>query len=191
MDNKKYFPLKMVHLIIMVIGIALYIFSILQIRNNSFGDASTTVIVYIQSFAALCALISGFLYMLNGYKKNAAAYYKGYVWILLIAEGVAATHAISFAPSYFAKLAWILVIILFTILAVGKDLGKEKSFTISGILLAIEIGLFIYSIVSVISFLSVKTIAYIIDPIEHIILTITTMFMVCGKYVDKESRGTK
>ena len=191
MDNKKYLPLKMIHLAIMIIGIVLYVFSIFQIKNDVFSDATTKTIIYIQSIAALCALISGFLYMANGYKKNAVAYYKGYSWILLAAEGLAATRAISFAPSYIAKLAWILAIILFTILATGKDLGKTKSFSIAGLLLVIECGLFIYSTVSVISFVSVETIAYIIDPIEHIILTITTAFMVCGKYLDKESRGAK
>lgn len=75
-----------------------------------------------------------------------------------------------------------------TILTVGKDLGKTKSFTLVGFILLGKI------IILVSTLSSMKTIglletAVIVDLIGQIILTITTGLMVCGKYLDKDLRG--
>ena len=171
----------------MVIGMALFTYSIVNIANDPLGD----IISYLQGGSTLLALVSGFIFIVNGYKKNAAAYYKGYVLILLIAEAITTCVAITYDASYLIKFARIAAVILFTILAVGKDLGKRKSIIISVALLVIEIAILANTIVLILPYLSATSIPYLFDPIGHVILAITTIFMVCGKYIDKDSRGAK
>ena len=185
MDNKKYLPFKIAHLVFMAIAIGLVVFSIVNIANDPLGD----IISYLQCGSALLALISGFIYIISGYKKNAVAYYKGYVWILLIAEGIAACVAISYGNSYIIKFAKMACVILFAMLATGKDMGKKRSYNIAGILLIIEVALLVHYLIKYLPGIDATLLPYIFEPIEHVVLTITTIFMVCGKYIDKESRG--
>lgn len=187
MDNKKYLPFKIAHLVFMVIAIGLVVFSIVNIANDPLGD----IISYLQGGSALLALISGFIYIISGYKKNAAAYYKGYVWILLIAEGIAMCVSISNGTNYIVKFVKMATVVLFTILATGKDLGKKKSYSLAGTLFVIEVALLVRSLIKFLPGIDATLLPYIFEPIEHVVLTITTIFMVCGKYIDKESRGAK
>ena len=188
MENKKNLPLKVVHLAFMVLGLCFYVYTLINVKNAT-STTSFLIIGIAQCSAAIFALISGFLYLTHGYKKDAVAYYKGYVWILLIKE-IITTVAGNISSSYLIKFVWIIDLVLLTILTVGKDLGKTKSFTLVGLIL---VGKFILLINQ---FLSLKTsgllgTAIVLDLIGQIILTITTGLMVCGKYLDKESRGAK
>lgn len=189
MDNKKYLPFKIVHLVFMLIAIVLVVFSIVNIANDPVALVNN--IPYYQCGSTLLALASGFIYIISGYKKNASAYFKGYVWILLIAEGIGACVAIKYGNSYIIKFAKMACVILFTMLATGKDMGKKRSFSIAGTLLVIEVALLIHYLIKYLPGIDATLLPYIFDPIEHVVLTITTIFMVCGKYIDKETRGAK
>ena len=190
MENKKYLPLKIVHLIFIVLGLGFYVYTLFGLKD-AFPDTKDAVFVGVFTVATVCALVSGFLYLIHGYKKNAAAYFKGYVWILLIAEGIGACVAIKNGNSYIIKFAKMACVILFTMLATGKDMGKKRSFSIAGTLLVIEVALLIHYLIKYLPGIDATLLPYIFDPIEHVVLTITTIFMVCGKYIDKETRGAK
>ncbi len=189
MENKKYLPLKIVHLIFMALGLCFYVYSFFQIENV-YDNATNKIISVFQAGTAILALISGFIYLVKGYKKNAAAYFKGYVWIILIADMFAVIVGITEAASYFCKIVWAAALILLAVLAAGKDLGKTKSFAVAGLILLCKVVLLIPIIMDR-SILGAAFVPVILDMIAQIVRTITTGFMVCGKYLDKAERGTK
>lgn len=189
MENKKYLPLKIVHLIFLALGICFYVYSFFQIENV-YDNATDKIIAVFQAGTAILALISGFIYLVKGYKKNAAAYFKGYVWIILIADMFAVIVGITEATSYFCKIVWAVALILLAVLAAGKDLGKIKSFAVAGLILLCKVILLI-TVITNHSILGVAFVPVLLDMIAQIVRTITTGLMVCGKYLDKAARGTK
>ena len=188
MENKKYLPLKIVHLIFMVYGLCYSVYSLFGIKAIS-SDAKLTAFVILQAVTAICALAFGFLYLTHGYKKNAAAYYKGYIWFLLIFE-IFATISGNRNESFFIKFVWAIDLVLLTVLTVGKDLGKVKSFALVGLILIGKIILLVYFIV-MLEPSSAFGLNGVLSMISQIVLTITTALMVCGKYLDKAERGAK
>lgn len=189
MENKKYLPLKIVHLIFIVLGLGFFVYTLFGLQND-FSNTKDAVFVGIHNVATICALISGFLYLVHGYKKNAAAYFKGYVWILLINEIFTVIWNNEIAGSYYLKFIWTISLVLLTILTVGKDLGKTKSFTVAGLFLVGKLIFLIYFL-SKMQALGSSGIYLVLGAAGQIVLAITTALMVCGKYLDKAERGTK
>ena len=187
MENKKYLPLKVIHLAFMVLGLCFYVYSLSGIKDV-FAEKFIIIAVF-QTTTAIFALISGILYLTHGYKKNAVSYYKGYVWIILVNE-IFSTISGTFDESYFLKFVWIIDLVLLTILTVGKDLGKTKSFTLVGFILLGKTILLI-DFVGKIQILGSIGVNAMLGMVGQLVLTITTGLMVCGKYLDKESRGAK
>ena len=188
MEKKKYLPLKVIHLAFMVLGLCFYAYSLSRVKESLLFTRGF-IVGSLQSITAILTLVSGFLYLTHGYRKNAAAYYKGFVWILLIKE-IISTVAGNTSSVYLNKFIWTICLVLLTILTVGKDLGKTKSFTLVGLILAGKIILLI-NYISIMDALGAAGISVVMDMVGQIILTITTALMVCGKYLDKESRGAK
>ena len=189
MENKKYLPLKIIHLIFIVLGLGFYAYTLFGLKN-AFPDTKDAVFVGIFTVATICALISGFLYLVHGYKKNAAAYFKGYVWILLINEIFTIIWNNEITGSYYLKFIWTICLVLLTILTVGKDLDKAKSFTVAGLFFAGKLILLIYFL-SKMQALGSAGINVVLGAAGQIVLAITTGLIVCGKYLDKAERGTK
>ena len=187
MENKEYLPIKIVHLIFIVLGMGFYVYTLFGLQND-FSNTKDAVFVGIFTVATICALISGFLYLIHGYKKNAAAYFKGYVWILLINEIFTIIWNNEITGSYYLKFIWTIGLILLTILTVGKDLGKAKSFTVAGLFFAGKLILLIYFL-SKMQALGSAGINVVLGAAGQIVLAVTTAFMVCGKYLDKDARG--
>lgn len=185
MENKKNLPLKVVHLFFMVLGLCFCVHDLLGIKNV-YTDTKFAVFAAFHTSAAIFALISGILYLTHGYKKNAAAYYKVYIMFLLVFD-IFSTISGNLDDSYFMKFVWVINLVLLTILAVGKDLGKTKSFTLVGLILVGKIIVFIGMLKTFGSF----DVNLVLGMVAQIVLIITTGLMVCGKYLDKESRGAK
>lgn len=188
MDDKKFLPFRFVHLCFVFLGICFYIYSISKI-TIIYDDISDIVVSSIQSGSAILALLSGFIYFIKGYKKNAAKYFKGYVWIAVIADMFATIVGISEVPSYFIKIIWASSLVFLVILATGKDLGRENSFTLAILIFLCKFILLVSAVLNS-TILGVAYIPVVLDIVAQLILTITTTLMVCGKYLDKASRGT-
>lgn len=188
MENKKNLPLKVIHLAFMVLGLCLYVYALTKAKNV-LPTTSAFVIGVLPTVIAILALISGFIYLVHGYRKNAAAYYKGFVWILLIKE-IMTTVAGNIMGTSLLMYVRVIDLVLLTILTVGKDLGKTKSFALVGFILVGKLIVFINYLITLQS-LGLGVTVRAIDLIGQIILTITTGLMVCGKYLDKEARGAK
>ena len=188
MEKKKYLPLKVIHLAFMVLGLCLYVYALTKAKSV-LTTTSAYLIGILPTIIAILALISGFIYLVHGYKKNAAAYYKGFVWILLIKE-IITTVSGNIMSSSLLMYVRVIDLVLLTILTVGKDLGKTKSLTLVGLIFVGKMIVFVNYLISLQS-LGLGVTARGVDSIGQIILTVTTCLMVIGKYLNKAERGTK
>ena len=189
MDNKKYLPIKIIHLILMVAGIVFCCLPLTKINLSTINFFnSARIVTYI---AEIIALISGIVYLAYGYKKDAAKYYKAFMVIMVIAQavfcywqllGVIAPEPLT---ASIVAIFNIVPLIMLTILATGKDLGKAKSYTIVAIVLACRIGIIIVDLIA----LGYGSI--ILYRVSDVLLAGTAAFMITGKYLDKAERGTK
>lgn len=185
MENKKYLPLKIGHIILIVAGIVLYAATLLL-----FGQG-TTALMKTSTVLNIVALAAGFVYLSMGYKKNASVYYKTFMWLLVLSEIIENTAIFSMGTSSALNaLECILALVLFVLLAGAKDYGKTKS----NIIAITLVGINIYAVISLISMLDqfgAMGTAVMFDQIGQLVLASTTALMVCGKYIDKTERGTR
>lgn len=188
MNDKKYLPFKFVHLCFIFLGICFYVYSISKL-STVYDNITDIVVSLLQSVSAMLALFSGFIYFIKGYKKNAAAYFKGYVWVAVIADMFATVAGITEVPSYLIKIVWAASLIFLVILATGKDLGRENSFTLAILIFLCKFVILVSATLNS-TILGLAFIPVVLDIVAQLILTITTTLMVCGKYLDKASRGT-
>lgn len=187
MENKKYLPLKIIHMLLILAVFALSALSMSQINANidTLGP-----LAYIKVTLSLVALASAFGYLLFNSNKDASIYYKAYMYTMLLLLILHTADNISNNDSSFiSALLMVLQLVLFMALTVGKDLGKRVSFILAGLLIACAI------VLTVITFTSkVPSNLLLINISTYgtlIILSITTAVLVSEKYIDKQSRGTK
>ena len=189
MENKKYLPLKIVHSIFIIVGIVLYAITLISFNQ---GASALNIVSTILNIAAL---LSAAIYLVLGYKKNAQLSYKIAIWLIVIAEIIECTSAFSMgvAMSSFAVFRKVIALVVVVLLAGAKDYGVVKTNILSLTLLALNI----YLVISVITKMSgyaargLTAEAVLFDAIGRLVLASTIALMVCGKYLDKDSRGAK
>ena len=132
----------------------------------------------------IAALIYAAYYILAGYSKDAAKYYKTYAAIFALAQ-VAALSAIgATANSYIGTLLSALTLAAILVLLFSKDLGKQKSMSLCVALLVLVVLSFISALVNE-GWISVVMFPIIVRFVLACILTIMTV----AKYIDKAARG--
>ena len=95
--------------------------------------------------------------------------------------------------SSFAVFRKVITLVVVVLLAGAKDYGVVKTNILSLTLLALNI----YLVISVITKMSgyaargLTAEAVLFDAIGRLVLASTIALMVCGKYLDKDSRGAK
>ena len=188
MENKKYLPLKIVHLLLIAAGITLYIITLISFTKGA------SVLNIISTVLNIFALAAGFFYMVAGYKKEAHLYYKIFMWLFMIAEIIECTSVFSWGIEIstfgiFRKVFALAVVIL---LGGAKDYGKVKSNIISITLVVLNLYTVIAAIFTMNGFAetSLPAEAVIFDALGQLILASSAALMVCGKYLDKTERGT-
>ena len=125
MENKEK-TIKIVHLIVTIAGLALYVISLLQYGSN------INRIVFISILSNVIALVLGLVYLIMSYKKNAASFYKAFMWILVISEiiesvSISNTFALTVADVFRININ----LVLFTLIAGAKDYGKKNSYLLA------------------------------------------------------------
>ena len=189
MENKKYFPIKIIHLILMVAAIGLSIAALVQYGSDSSQFASPFAVVC--TVLGIITLIAGFIYLAMGYKKNAAVYYKAFMYLLLITSVIQVAYIMNTmrTPLNYTFL-YLISLVMLTVLAVAKDFGKTKTLIVALICILCRVILLILSLCNLKIF-GTATVGLLGNDIANILLAITTAFMVTGKYLDKAERGTK
>ncbi len=189
MENKKYLPLKIVHLIFMVAAMGLCVASLVQYGSDSSGFANPLAVVC--TVLGILCLIAGFIYLVRGYKKNAAVYYKVFMALQLIMFVILLARIMNLllTPLYMAFL-YLIPLVMLSILSVAKDLGKTKTLIVALICVLCRAINLVISICVLKAFGTAAT-GLLANDITNLLLAGTTAFMVTGKYLDKTARGTK
>ena len=193
---KKNSPLKLLHLALMVILMFGSSFSTVMFftRNEAAvaGKGEMEVILNgCSTMVVVLMLITGILYLVHGYKKNAAVYYLAFILLL----GLVNVLVVLIDVLYTQKTPLIIIkcilysakIIVLLIMAFGKNLGKKMTWTLLYAVVALDIAgmivMLIYMFQNGFDFAMIGVVAAIVADV-------TIGLAIRGKYEDKESRGS-
>ncbi len=192
---KKSSPLMISHLVLMIamacgtVGAAV---NFIVGCHNATADAerlSNLTNVFLMAII-LAMLVAGALYLLKGYTKQAAGYYKAFLILHIAVCALTIYIDLSFYKVNAMMIAISIVnackAVILLILAFGKDLGKRRTWNLFYMLLALDIVKLILACVNMagigfdFSFMGYVT-ALIADG--------TIGLAIKGKYEDKHARG--
>ena len=148
------------------------------------GEVATAIRIISTVIRLLALLYAGF-YILSGYRKDAAKYFKIFGILYLFSTVLGLISCISNTPTVLSVIFYVLSIIAILALAFAKDLGKAKSFVLCGILVALQIAL------SVSVYLQADPAIVKINMFISMDLACLFGIMTYAKYLDKTERGTK
>ena len=172
-------PIYKVILIICLLSIIISTYFSCYSIANSKGD----LIAQIAHLFNIFALLFAAFYILSGYRKNSAKYYKDFgiflalsqtAFICKMAENGLYTNLVINA----IKLIVILVLVL------SENLGKTKSLVLSSVLV-------VSNIINVLGLPANSDIAHYYGIVTAIIIYFLYFVMTYAKYLDKASRGTE
>ena len=189
--TKKYSPLMIIHLILMSLLIVFVLVStvatlagVKTIDSQLFFD-SFSAGVYILAILNIAALGCGIIYLLQGYSKKAASYYKAFM-VLTAALSVLNIYSVYVFRGFCLGVILIAVkVILLLALAFWKDLGKRNTWILFAIIIGIDLYIFVSSNHQ--NYLLYR-LAFVLSKL---LMDGTIGLAIRGKYVDKDARGTK
>ena len=143
--------------------------------------------------AMLCAIV----YMLKGFRKSGAAFHKFFLFGYALSELYAVVSAIMLPEKSASVTAAVIdsaVLVLLLVLAIGKDLGRRVSFTLAGIIFALNLLLFIGVLAAVPGVLrggGMEGDIYAVRVGSQLALASVTGLVTFAKYADKAARGRR
>ncbi len=193
---KKFSPLKLIHLILMIGLMLCSCFSTVMYLGG-FGpvvagiDKSEAILNGCSTMAVTIMLLTGVIYLLHGYKKNAAVYYKTFILLLVLVNLMVIIMDVIYATMtgiiIIKCLLYAIKIILLLLLAFKKDLGPKNTWIIFYIVVAVDIAAFV--VMLIIMAAGSFDNGNIIGVIAALIADVTLGLAIHGKYADKKSRG--
>ena len=186
MNDKEYLPFKVAHLILMGITIVITCIDLFQMISGLRDGKDLLVMLRLFSdVVRIVAMMIGLIYLVTGYKKSSANYYKYFFVMLILAE-------ISRLLVLFVRDSNILLLIsgsvsvmLSIVLLAKKDLGRNRSLIVLFVLIVIEL------VIGIFMALQNVTLGQLGSDFSMLMLLGTAGFMISAKYIDKELRGTK
>jgi len=196
--KKKFSPIMIVHLVLLILMILFNAFTAIMILSGSGVESPSSaellsIYLYgIISILNIIAFVCGVFYLLRRYSKQAAGLYKAfmllffiiqllYIWLNIHSNSYAQFH--NFVPSVILAS---LRAIFFLIFGFWKDLGKRNTWIIFGVYFAMNIiTMFLFSDVSYV------TLFIVISKLSGLLKDGTIGLAIRGKYADKDARGTK
>ncbi|MCR4590119.1 MAG: hypothetical protein K5668_04810 [Lachnospiraceae bacterium] len=194
---KKSSPLRIIHLTLMIILLASSSISTVLFFSGfepavAGKERMEVILNGCSTMVVMLMLLTGVLYLVHGYKKNAAVYYKAFLLLLVLVNLMVIILDILYAektPLVVIKcVLYAVKIILLLLMAFGKDLGREKTW----LLLYVVVGLDIAAMIVVLIILFTTTFDFsLVGIIAALLADATIGLAIRGKYADKDSRGTK
>lgn len=195
MNNKKLKILTICHLVLMVImalvslatvlllafGLSSLSLSLAKIAAQKGPALTSYMIVLILNFLAL---VAGIIYIVKGYSKAAAKYYRIFIIFTVLSNLASALASILYQGLDVAFVFKIVKILLLLLLVFGKDLGETNTWVVFGAAIVADLA---YD--------------FFFDPVQggaihFLALTITRLlcmgtigFSIYGKFEDKKARG--
>ena len=185
MDDKKYIPFKIAHLSLMTLTIVITLVGMIQMAKKfGTGIDGLLVIRLLSSAVRILAMVVGILYLVSGYKKSSAKYYKLFFCLMVVALVFRLAVFITNKLSTLMIVGAVATIILAIVLMAGKDLGKNVSYSLLAALVIIEI------LLKLPLGLSGVSIGQLGGELSMFMLYGTAGFMITAKYIDKALRGS-
>ena len=186
--KKSRVPLIILNFIAAAFGVAANVYVLLSKEASVFTKIGAAVVIL--------ALGASLLYLFNGYKKNAAGYFKLYMCLFAMAQLVS-----TFATVYSAPNGQSLISVAFPaltygpilVLALVENLGKKRSYLVCAFVVAAYLTASVLILVMVPGLLAGGTEAGTLCLIRSgttLLLAIIMSMMIVAKYRDKEERGT-
>ena len=172
--NPGYKAIVVISLILLIAG--LVITGFVAVKCGNLADQ----VVCLLAFATL---IYAAYYILSGYGKDAARYYKIFTFVLAAVLLVALAAVGKNTDRYLVSLLLTLQLVLVLVLGLSKDLGKKNSMYLC----------YAYLLICVIEF-AMSFSGALIDigfSAVELIFAIVMTVMTVAKYIDKAARGTK
>jgi len=170
---------KVILIVALICIVAALVESAICVSNAAFGVTMQVVCV-----CNIAALIYAAFYILAGYNKDNANFYKIFGAIYALAQIVDLAFLGTVNAGYVVMLFAALILAAILVLVFSKDLGKQKSMTICIVLVALTAALTICAasgvLVEVVGMYWVK-----------LVLACLYTLMTFAKYVDKAARGSK
>ena len=193
MQKKLSLPVLIVNGILIVAAFAASMYVIFMESAPMFQRIYSAIDLLILGF--------GFFYFINGYKKDAASFYKYYTLlfafrIFLSIISVDALFDVNGIGGFPLKI--LMALLPYTpvlILALVKDLGKKKSFALSGGVFAWYFLCLVATIIGSASarfdVLAMLNTMNLIKSATLVVFSALLLVMTIAKYQDKDARGTK
>ena len=149
------------------------------------GNDWPLLIRIVSSITRIIAMGVGILYLVSGYKKSSAGYYKLFFCLMVVVLILRTMVFLANGMNAIMVAGSILTIIIAFVLLVGKDLGRDVSLILLTAMIVIEILLKLpFSFEGM-------SIGQLGGELSMFMLFGTAGCMMTAKYIDKELRGTK
>ena len=188
--KNSYLSLKVVHIVLLVVALVSNFYSVINAGADTSIYGTSTLIGFVK-MANILAIVSSFIYLVFGYKKNAAIYYKITMGALTLAQSLNVMDIMSttIVPLYNSLLI-VSSLIIMVVLATAKDFGEKNSSLLVLLLVALRIasvGIAAYYLPRMAS----EKFTVLINAVTNLIFAGTVGIMVMAKYDDKAERGSK
>lgn len=176
-DKPIYKVILVLNLLFIVVGIVTCV--------PSFKDTQDVFSLIGLAMTVLDLIFAGF-YIINGYRKDAAKYYKIYGLLLAVKYTIIVVHSIILGSLPF-EIFNALTLVIVLVLTLSSNLGKNKSFILCGLLVILRVICFVIRI----ALIQATNINSILSHMANIDLVCLYGIMTYAKYLDKTERGTK
>ena len=177
-DKPAYKAILILNLLLITAGLVLCVLGIFSPDANLFNKITRVM--------AMVVLVLGDFYILRGYSKDSAAFYKlfGAVYALYIITAVVSISTNATKPLIVTFENFSLVIVL--VLLLSENLGKIKSFILCALLVLFNIAILVTNLITG-KYIGIVLTIMLVD----IVLACLYGIMTYAKYLDKTERGTK
>lgn len=189
MENKKHLPLRITNAILLAASLVLCVVAMIKnsTDTSAFGNNPMTTICDVLN---ILMLAFGLVYLLMNYSKNAAIIYKFYFAVLYVGTFVQAIllpSAPYFNSTYLLALN-LIALSAIAVLSIASDLGRNNSLILVSLFILCRVALFVIFISNT-SIDGSAVIGVISSGVSNLLISLTTGYMVLGKYTDKKDRG--
>ncbi len=178
-DKPIYKVILILNLLFIVAGIVACVIGIASPYADAYRIISRAVSIAVLAF--------GGFYILSGYTKDAAKYYKLFGALYAVKLILKLLSGIVHAGTPLGIMLGVFSLVFVLVLLLSENLGKQKSLILCGLLVIVGVVVFVISALDA----KYQTASAVIEGIVNIDLACLYGIMTYAKYLDKAERGTK
>ena len=181
MNNSDLKRIQIIQTIAVAVAIVMMLLSIISLLM----EPNPSVFMMVAQFELLTGLIISLVYLVDGYKKSAAVYYKATICFALLGNVLQIIGNIFMDKGIgWSGIISLITIACLTVLIMVKDLGENRTNTIFQVMMASVLGSSIFQVLA-------HGRKVIPSVIAAVLGAGTIGIMIRAKYLDKKARGSK